>query len=127
MARDLRKLFEEEKKEERFVMNQGHEKRFMALLGKEMPKQKRHSKTGKLIGNIQTGNSYYKLKQVRKIARYYADKFKMETNNIYWTGTNKILPPEKLVMPILSHEPSFQPLYHIDLYITLGGKTKNGV
>ena len=43
MARDLRKLFEEEKKEERFVMNEGHEKRFMELLGKELPKQKKPS------------------------------------------------------------------------------------
>ncbi len=43
MARDLRKLFEEEKKEERFVMNEGHEKRFMELLGKELPKQKKSS------------------------------------------------------------------------------------
>ena len=43
MARDLRKLFEEEKKEERFVMNEGHEKRFMELLGKELPEQKKPS------------------------------------------------------------------------------------
>ena len=40
MARDLRKLFEEEQKEEQFVMNEGHEKRFMELLEQELPKQK---------------------------------------------------------------------------------------
>ncbi len=40
MARDLRKLFEEEQKREHFVMNEGHEKRFMDLLEKELPKKK---------------------------------------------------------------------------------------
>ncbi len=43
MARDLRKLFEEEQKEEQFVMNGGHEKRFMDLLKKELPQQKKSS------------------------------------------------------------------------------------
>ena len=43
MARDLRKLFEEEQKEEQFVMNEGHEKRFMELLEQELPKQKESS------------------------------------------------------------------------------------
>lgn len=43
MARDLRKLFEEEQKEEQFVMNEDHEKRFMELLEKELPKQKKTS------------------------------------------------------------------------------------
>lgn len=43
MARDLRKLFEEEQKEEQFVMNEDHEKRFMELLEKELPKQKKLS------------------------------------------------------------------------------------
>lgn len=43
MARDLRKLFEEEQKEEQFVMNEDHEKRFMELLEKELPKQKKAS------------------------------------------------------------------------------------
>ena len=43
MARDLRKLFEEEQKEEQFVMNEGHEKRFMDLLKKELPQQKKAS------------------------------------------------------------------------------------
>jgi hypothetical protein len=43
MARDLRKLFEEEQKEEQFVMNEDHEKRFMELLDKELPKQKKSS------------------------------------------------------------------------------------
>jgi len=43
MARDLRKLFEEEQKEEQFVMNEDHEKRFMELLEKELPKQKKSS------------------------------------------------------------------------------------
>jgi len=40
MARDLRKLFEEEQKEEQFEMGEGHEKRFMDLLEKELPQQK---------------------------------------------------------------------------------------
>ncbi len=43
MARDLRKLFEDEQKEEQFVMNEDHEKRFMELLEKELPKQKKAS------------------------------------------------------------------------------------
>ncbi len=43
MARDLRKLFEEEQREEQFVMNEGHEKRFMDLLKKELPQQKKAS------------------------------------------------------------------------------------
>jgi len=43
MARDLRKLFEEEQKEEQFVMNEDHEKRFMELLEKELPKEKKSS------------------------------------------------------------------------------------
>ena len=43
MARDLRKLFEEEQKEEQFVMNEGHEKRFVDLLKKELPQQKKAS------------------------------------------------------------------------------------
>ena len=43
MARDLRKLFKKEQKEEQFVMNEGHEKRFMELLEKELPKQKKSS------------------------------------------------------------------------------------
>ena len=43
MARDLRKLFKEEQKEEQFVMNEGHEKRFMELLEQELPKQKESS------------------------------------------------------------------------------------
>jgi len=43
MARDLRKLFKEEQKEERFVMNEGHEKRFKDLLRKELPQQKKSS------------------------------------------------------------------------------------
>jgi len=43
MARDLRKLFEEEQKEEQFVMNEDHEKRFMELLEKELPKEKKAS------------------------------------------------------------------------------------
>ena len=41
MAQDLRKLFEEEQKEEQFVMNEGHEKRFVDLLKKELPQQKK--------------------------------------------------------------------------------------
>ncbi|MBT8297846.1 MAG: hypothetical protein KJO52_05885 [Maribacter sp.] len=43
MARDLRKLFKEEQKAERFVMNEGHEKRFKDLLRKELPQQKKSS------------------------------------------------------------------------------------
>ncbi len=43
MARDLRKLFKEEQKEEQFVMNEGHEKRFMDLLNKELPQQRKSS------------------------------------------------------------------------------------
>jgi len=43
MARDLRELFEEEQKDERFIMNEDHEKRFMELLEKELPKQKKSS------------------------------------------------------------------------------------
>ncbi|MGB5497328.1 MAG: hypothetical protein WBM77_00180 [Maribacter sp.] len=43
MARDLRKLFKEEQKEEQFVMNEGHEKRFMELLNKELPQQRKSS------------------------------------------------------------------------------------
>jgi hypothetical protein len=43
MARDLRELFEQEQKNEQFVMNEGHEKRFMDLLDKEMPQQRKSS------------------------------------------------------------------------------------
>ena len=43
MARDLRKLFKEEQKEEQFVMSEGHDKRFMDLLKKELPRQKKAS------------------------------------------------------------------------------------
>ncbi|MBT8314712.1 MAG: hypothetical protein KJP26_09670 [Maribacter sp.] len=43
MARDLRELFEQEQKNEQFVMNEGHEKRFMDLLDKEIPQQKKSS------------------------------------------------------------------------------------
>ncbi len=43
MARDLRKLFKEEQKEEQFVMSEGHDKRFMDLLKKELPQQKKAS------------------------------------------------------------------------------------
>ena len=41
MAQDLRKMFKEEQKEERFVMHEGHEERFRGLLDKEFPQQKR--------------------------------------------------------------------------------------
>ncbi|MCK5442339.1 MAG: hypothetical protein KAJ23_10645 [Maribacter sp.] len=41
MARDLRKLFKEEQKGEQFVMADGHEKRFMDRLDKELPKQRK--------------------------------------------------------------------------------------
>ena len=41
MARDIRKLFEEDQKSEHFVMNEGHEKRFMDLLDKELPEKKK--------------------------------------------------------------------------------------
>ncbi len=41
MARDLRKLFEEEQKKEQFTMTKGHEKRFMDRLDKELPKQRK--------------------------------------------------------------------------------------
>lgn len=41
MAQDLRKLFKEEQKGERFVMAEGHEKRFMDRLDKELPKQRK--------------------------------------------------------------------------------------
>lgn len=37
MARDLRKLFEEERKNKSFKMREGHEDRFLAKLEKEMP------------------------------------------------------------------------------------------
>ncbi len=43
MARDLRELFKEEQKEEQFIMGEGHEKRFMDLLEKELPQQKKSS------------------------------------------------------------------------------------
>ena len=43
MAQDLRELFEKEKKGEQFVMNEGHEKRFMDLLKKELPQKKKSS------------------------------------------------------------------------------------
>ncbi|MGB5667046.1 MAG: hypothetical protein WBM53_09370 [Maribacter sp.] len=43
MARDLRKLFEEEQESEQFLMTKGHEKRFMDRLDKELPKQGRPS------------------------------------------------------------------------------------
>jgi len=43
MARDLRELFEEEKQDEQFFMNEGHEKRFMDRLEKELPKRGRSS------------------------------------------------------------------------------------
>lgn len=38
MARDLRKLFEKERKEKRFKMKEGHEDRFFAKLEDELPK-----------------------------------------------------------------------------------------
>ncbi len=41
MAQDLRKLFKEEQKGEQFVMTEGHEKRFMGRLDKELPKQRK--------------------------------------------------------------------------------------
>jgi hypothetical protein len=41
MAQDLRRLFKEEQKGERFVMAEGHEKRFMDRLDKELPKQRK--------------------------------------------------------------------------------------
>jgi hypothetical protein len=41
MARDLRKLFKEEQKGEQFVMAEGHEKRFMDRLAKELPEQRK--------------------------------------------------------------------------------------
>lgn len=37
MARDLRKLFEEQRKEKAFKMKEGHEDRFLAKLEEEMP------------------------------------------------------------------------------------------
>ena len=43
MAQDLRKLFEEEQRKEYFVMNRGHEKRFMDRLDKELGKDKKPS------------------------------------------------------------------------------------
>lgn len=43
MARDLRKLFEEEQESEQFLMTKGHEKRFMDRLEKELPKQGKSS------------------------------------------------------------------------------------
>lgn len=43
MAQDLRKLFEGEHKKEDFVMNEGHEKRFMDLLEKEFPTNRKPS------------------------------------------------------------------------------------
>ena len=43
MAQDLRKLFEEEQRKEHFVMNRGHEKRFMDRLDKELGKDKKPS------------------------------------------------------------------------------------
>lgn len=43
MAQDLRKLFEEEQRKEYFVMNRGHEKRFMDRLDKEFGKDKKPS------------------------------------------------------------------------------------
>ena len=43
MARDLRKLFEEEQESEQFLMTKGHEKRFMDRLEKELPKQEKSS------------------------------------------------------------------------------------
>lgn len=39
MARDLRKLFEEERKEQSFTMKEGHEDRFFAKLEQELPKK----------------------------------------------------------------------------------------
>ncbi len=43
MAQDLRKLFEEEQRKEHFVMNRGHEKRFMDRLDKELRQDKKPS------------------------------------------------------------------------------------
>lgn len=43
MAQDLRKLFKKENKKDEFVMNEGHEKRFMDLLEKELPKKRKSS------------------------------------------------------------------------------------
>ena len=43
MAQDLRKLFEEEQRKEYFVMNRGHEKRFMDRLDKELRQDKKPS------------------------------------------------------------------------------------
>ena len=43
MARDLRKLFEEEQESEQFLMTKGHEKRFMDRMEKELPKQEKSS------------------------------------------------------------------------------------
>jgi hypothetical protein len=41
MAQDLKKLFEEERKKEYFVMTEGHEKRFMDLLEIEFPTKRK--------------------------------------------------------------------------------------
>ena len=43
MARDLRELFKEEQKKEDFTMLEGHEKRFMARLEKELPKTRKRT------------------------------------------------------------------------------------
>ncbi|MGB5436573.1 MAG: hypothetical protein WBM98_11840 [Maribacter sp.] len=43
MAQDLRKLFEEECKKEGYVMTEGHEKRFMELLDRELPTKRKPS------------------------------------------------------------------------------------
>lgn len=41
MARDLRELFKESHKEDKFAMSEGHEKRFMDLLDKELPHRRK--------------------------------------------------------------------------------------
>lgn len=43
MAQDLRKLFEEECKNKGYVMTEGHEKRFMELLERELPTKRKPS------------------------------------------------------------------------------------
>ena len=43
MAQDLRKLFKEECKKEGYVMTEGHEKRFMELLERELPAKRKPS------------------------------------------------------------------------------------
>lgn len=43
MARDLRKIFEEERKKKSFKMREGHENRFLAKLEEEMPIEQKSS------------------------------------------------------------------------------------